>query len=298
MATKNPISEAVELQHAIITADVSVAANTPHPADIVDSDLPHRKYAIAVTEENGLQVEVLETDPQSIAEHPYRVTGERTVTDLDSFLAELARRPLGLSGTLWGNAQRGVLTAIYNDHYYGHTDDGVPAIDIAGWRDDKLNLTLTKDEDWSAWHALSDHYYGQQEFGDRIEALLHTVISPDQADLLEVIDSIRASTSGEFESGIERANGGQKLTYKQEHTVRAGRAGQLEVPQTITLELRPWEGHPDVYPVEAYFRVRIREGNLALAVKLKPTRQIVRAAWATLTNTVTEATSKPVYAVA
>ncbi len=295
MAELAPINATIE--HALAGGSV---VNTPHPADIVDSDLPHRKYAIAVTEQNGLQVRELETDPQQITKHPYRVRGERTVTDLDSFLAELARRPLGPSGTLWGNAQRGALTAIYNDHYYepAEDEDGVFAKDIAGWRDDKLNLTLTKDEDWAAWHSISNKYFGQQEFGDHIEALLHTVISPDQADLLEVIDSIRASTSGEFESGIERANGGQKLTYKQEHTVRAGRSGQLEVPQTITLELRPWEGHPDVYPVEAYFRVRIREGSLALAVKLKPTRQIVRAAWATLTLAVIEATSKPVYAVA
>lgn len=282
MAELSPISATVE--HALTGGIV----NTPHEAQILDGKLPHLQYAVAVTEEHGLQTEELRVDPVDLNPNPYRAKGERTVADLDSFLAELDRRGLGESGTLWGNAQRGVLTAVYNDH----------VDDIAGWRDDKLTLSLTKDEDWASWHGLSGNYFKQDEFGDRVESLLHTVLSPDQADLLEVIDSIRASTSGEFESGIERANGGQKLVYKQEHKVSAGRAGQLEVPQTITLDLRPWEGHPETYEVSAYFRVRVSNGSLSLAVKLKPTRQIVRAAWTTLTTAVIEATAKPVYAVA
>lgn len=265
----------------------NAVVNTPHPAEILDSPIPHQRYAIGVTEQHGLQVKELLFDPQQIIERPYRVSGERTVTDLDSFLAELDRRPLSDYSTLWGSPTRGRLTAIYNDH---HGDD-------AGWRDDKLTLALTPDEDWAAWHALSGKLFTQNEFGDVIEELLHTIESPDQADLLEIIDSIRASTSGEFESAIERGNGSQKLTYKQQHTVRAGRSGQLEIPQIITLDLRPWEGHPATYAVEAYFRTRVSEGSLALAIKLKPTRQIVRRAWATLTEAVVAQTGTPVYAV-
>lgn len=271
-----------------IKATVEHVVNTPHPAEIVASDLPHRRYMTAVTEQHGLQIQTVDTDPQLIADHPYRVRGERGVADLESLLAELHRRPLGQASTLWGSAARGVLTAIYNDHHG----------DVAGWRDDKLVLTLTPDEDWKAWHALSGKYCGQTDFGDHVQALLHTVISPDQADLLEVIDSIRVSSGGEFEQTIDRSTGSHKLTYKQEHNVRAGRAGQLEVPKTITLELRPWDGHPDVYPVQASFLVTVKDGALRLAVKLNPTRQIVRAAWAALAATVTEATGKPVYTVA
>lgn len=268
---------------------MSVGGRAPHKADVIDGILPHQRHAIAVTEEHGLQVHDINIDPESFP-NPVRVTGERRVSDLDSFLAELNRRPLPAEGTLWGQALAGRLTAVYNDH------DG-DVTKAAGWRDDKLVLALTPDEDWKAWHAMSGTYYSQNEFGDRVEELLHTVLNPDQAELLEVIDSIRASTSGEFESRIERANGGQKLTYKQEHSVTAGRAGQLEVPQTITLELRPWENHPQTYHVEAYFRTRVNAGNLGIAIKLKPTRQIVREAWQAVTSAVYDGTQKPVYAV-
>ncbi|MBO0883297.1 MAG: DUF2303 family protein [Mycobacterium sp.] len=281
MPELKPLTVPVEAKLSTITP----VATTPNPADIIETLADHLRYAVSVTEQHGLQVE-------RISEHddlptPYRTKGTRTVADLDSFLAELARRSLTYTGTLWGNADRGQLTAIYNDH----DSDGAP-----GWRDDQLTLKLTTDEDWAAWHKFSGTYFSQEDFGNFIEELLHTIVHPDQADLLEVIDSIRASTKGEFESGIERANGGQKLVYKQEHTVKAGRTGQLEVPQFITLELRPWEGHPQTYLVEAYFRVRVNDGKLGLTVKLKPTRQILRTAWADMTTKVIEATAKPVYA--
>lgn len=277
MAETPPVIGTIDIEHGL----------APHKAQIVDSPVEHQRYAVAVTTDNGLQVEELTYDPQLIHEHPYRVAGTRTVVELDSFLAELARRPLTDTGTLWGNAHSGVLTAIYNDHH----------AEQAGWRDDKLTLSLVKDEYWQAWHKLSGQFHNQTDFGDLIEELLPTVVIPDHADLLEIIDSVRASTSGAFESRIERSNGGQKLTFKQEHNVSAGRTGQLEVPRTITLELKPWEGHPETYHVQADFRVRINGGNLALGIKLKATREIVRAAWTTLTTAVVEATQKPVYAM-
>ncbi|ORV82859.1 hypothetical protein AWC11_23150 [Mycobacterium interjectum] len=268
-------------------AELAPVVNTPHPADIIAGPQPHVRHVMAVTEQHGLQVEELEVDPSDIAHQPFRVKGERTVADIDSLLAELDRRPLGDGGTLWGKASAGRLTAIYNDHTTGDP----------GWRDDKLTLQLAPDEDWAAWHGISGTYLKQGPFGDQIEELLHTVTSPDQAELLEIIDSIRASTSGEFESAIERANGSQKLTYKQEHTVKAGRGGQLEIPQIITLDLRPWEGHPETYEVESYFRTRVQDGALWLAVKLKPTRQIVREAWYAVTQAVVAQTGKTVLAV-
>lgn len=261
--------------------------NTPHEAQILGTDLPHIRHAVAVTEENGLEVEAIETE--DLRSNPHRVAGTRIVSELSSFLAEIERRPLTPNeGTLWGNADRGQIHAIYNEH----SSDGT----VAGWRDDQLQLKLKADADWSRWHEISGKYYSQVEFGDLVEDLLHTVESPDQAELLEVIDSIRASSSGEFNSAIERANGGQKVTYNNEVATKAGRTGQLEVPQIIQLRLVPWEGHDTAYTVDAYFRIRINNGHLQLAVKLKPTRRLVREAWEDVTNKVTAATSTPVYA--
>lgn len=252
-----------------------------------DSETPFRRYVAAIGGENGLELETI--DEEDLQPFPRRASGDRTVSEVDSFLAELDRRPLNGNGTLWGTADCGKLTAIYNDH-----DAESPH--IGGWRDDRLVLQLRKDADWTAWHNLSGKAFRQQEFGDQVEELLHTVVDPDQADLLEIIDSIRASSTGEFESSIERANGAQKAVYKTEVQARAGRTGQLEVPQQITLRLRPWEGHDVVYDIDAHFRLRIDNSHLLLTIKLKPTRQIIRQAWEDVTSKVTAAVNKPVYA--
>lgn len=276
-----------DIESAVETAELGYYA----PRVIVDtleSDTPHLRHVVGLNTERELTVRTIdEADYQPI---PRRAKGTRTVADVDSFIAELARRPLTNIGTLWGNAQRGELFAVYNDH------DTIEST-IGGWRDDVLRLILQPDEDWVAWHKISGKYCPQLEFGDVIEELRHTIQSPDQADLLEIIDSIRASTKGEFESGIDRANGSQTLSYKKEVSARAGAVGrQLEVPQHIILSLRPWEGHPKLYEVPAYFRLNVTEGELRLAIKLFPTREIVRQAWADLTARIVEATEKPVYA--
>ncbi|QWY79514.1 hypothetical protein SEA_BOYNAMEDSUE_53 [Gordonia phage BoyNamedSue] len=224
----------------------------------------------ATTAENGLQVKTVdlrEFVPGTVATAE---AGTRLVTDVPSFLAELDRYPIAFgSSTLWGDETKGRVEAIYNDH----NDTG------AGLRDNRLRLELRADQDWTAWHRLSGSYMRQEEFGDAVEELLHTVVEPAQADLMEVIDSIRATSKGSFESKISRADGGQQLEYKEDVSTTAGKSGQLEVPKTVTLAIRPWEGL-DTYKVEGWFRLRVQNGQLSLAIKLKPTRSILRAAWA------------------
>jgi uncharacterized protein YfdQ (DUF2303 family) len=255
--------------------------------EVLDSETPYVRHVIALTAEDGLEVHTFDEEEQQ--PFPRRSSGNRTVAELDSFLQELNRRKLDERGTLWGNASGGKLVAIYNDHD--------PSPFVGGWRDDTLTLQLKQDPDWAQWHSLSGNYLLQQAFGDAVEELLHTVIEPDQADLLEIIDTVRASTKGEFESGINRANGAQKVTFHTEISTTAGRStNQLEVPQFVKLRLRPWEGHPTFYDIDAYFRLKIDNGRLTLAIKLKPTRQIIREAWEEITATVTQAIDKPVYA--
>lgn len=286
MAASTPAVATIE--HIAAPATVLTA---PHTAEVIVDEgetylHPHARYVHAVTEEHGLQVQTI-VDNEELSHVPWRVRGERGVTDVPSFLAELVRRPLPeTAGTLWGNADAGIITAVYNDHVG----------DSPAWRDDILGLQLRKDQDWVNWHNLSGKFAPQTEFGDAIEELLHTVIDPDQAELLEVIDSIRASSKGEFESAIVRGTDAQRLTYNTEVSATAGRTGELEVPKTISLELRPWEGHEQTYRVDAWFRLKVDGGQLRLAVKLKPTRQIIRTAWVDLTTKVTDATGKYVYA--
>lgn len=261
--------------------------NGPHPAEIIEGDVPNLRYAVAVTEQHGVQVNKIdERVDQAI---PQRAKGTRYVSETLSLLDELARRPLTKGkSTLWGDYTTGTVTAVYNDH----------STEFGGWRDDLVTLTLSVDPDWERWHQISGKLYGQEEFGDVIEELLHTVVVPDQADLYEIINSVRATSAAQFESRIDRSDGSQALTYTEEVKASAGgkSTGKLEVPKTVTLRLRPWEGHVETYDVEAWFRLRVNGGNLALSIKLKPTQQILRQAWADTVTKIVEHSDIPVLA--
>lgn len=255
------------------------------PLDVSDNIEEGILVFAATSKEHGLQVE--EVDLQrfipGLLSSPEK--GSRHVTDCVSFLAELDRFKLDDAATLWGDETKGKVVAIYNDH----TNKG------AGHRDNRLELTLRPDEDWQAWQRLSGKFMQQSEFGDAVEELLHTVVSPSQAELMEVIDSVRATTKGNFESSITRATGGQTVAWTEEVETRAGKTSTLQVPTTLTLALSPFEGM-DTYGVEAWFRIRVTNGQLLLAVKLKPTRAVVRKAWSDLVETIEEKTTKPVLA--
>ena len=239
----------------------------------------------ANSSENGLQVKEVDIRAYTPGLLSSPEAGTRTVTDTVSFLAELDRFKLDDASTLWGDETRGRIVAIYNDH----TNES------AGHRDNKLELVLRVDEDWANWHQLSDKYMPQSEFGDRVEELLHTVVEPSQAELMEVIDSIRATSKGSFESSIVRATGSSVLEWREDVQTTAGKANKLEVPREIVLALRPFEGLA-TYKVPAWFRTRVSGGRLELAIKLKPTRPVVRRAWSDLVEGIEEGTTKPVLA--
>lgn len=275
----------------LAAADIDGAQKLAYLAtDNVAGIQPGIGIIAATTRDRGLQVETVDLREFVPGITASAEAGTRLVTDVPSFLAELERYPIGNDnfgyGTLWGDETKGRIVAVYNDHH----EDG------AGLRDNRLSLELRADPDWVAWHRLSGDYLSQEDFGDAIEELLHTIIAPDQADLLEVIDSIRATSKGQFSSKISRADGGQQVEFSEEVSSSAGRNGQLEVPKTITLAIRPWEG---LQPreVEAWFRLRVVNGSLLLAVKLKPTRQILREAWSDVVGQIeTHLQGKPVLA--
>ncbi|AMS02796.1 DUF2303 family protein [Gordonia phage Yeezy] len=244
----------------------------------------------ATTAEKGLEVEVVDLREFIPGVTRSAESGTRLVTDVPSFLAELDRYSIDPDfSTLWGDETKGRVEAVYNDH----------ANDGAGLRDNRLRLELRADDDWVAWHRLSGKFLPQIEFGDAVEELLHTVVDPDQADLVEVINSIRATSKGVFESTVDRSNGSQALEYRNETSATAGAAGRasrLEIPQTVTLAIRPWEGL-DTYKVEGWFRFNPDHGRLLLTIKLKPTRNVLRAAWADVIQQIeTHLGGKPVLA--
>ncbi|AKP59811.1 Uncharacterized conserved protein [Mycobacteroides abscessus] len=263
-----------------------------HDADLIDEpDADAPLYLVTANGENGLHIEVVDVRGKVPAAFPPRAPERRTVTDTASFLAEVTRRPLlqGLS-TVWGNRDKGQVSVIYNELGTDATADYTR-------RNDVLALQFVADPDWATlFNAADGKFHSQLDFGDLIEQAGHLITSHQAADVMEIIDSIRASSKGSFESGIKRATSSVNLTYSEEVSAKAGTATrQLEIPREITLSARPFEDYP-VIEVRCWLRLNISQGQLGLGLFPQPYQHLVRDAWTHVTGELSEALGVPVYA--
>jgi len=248
-------------------------------------------FLVTANGENGLETEVIDLRAEAPAAFPPREVDPRVVTDTASFLAEVARRPLLQAvSTVWGNRRVGEVTVVYDEL-------AAAADDYYTRRGDRLILRFVPDPDWATLRRAADgQYHGQEEFGDLIESAGHLITSHQAADLIEIVDSIRASSKGSFESKIHRDTGGQHLTYSEEVSAKAGSSSRaLEVPREVVLTARPFEDFPQV-TVSCALRLRINSGKLLLGLFPRPYDHLVRDAWVRVTGDVSDKLGVPVYA--
>ncbi|KIU17885.1 DUF2303 family protein [Mycolicibacterium llatzerense] len=242
---------------------------------------------------HNLEQRVIDIRKEAPDAFPPRTVPERVVTDKDSFAAELERRKLieGVS-TVWGNRQRGEFTAVYDE------------LDPSAVRDytrrhDRLVLRFIKDPDWDTLFKAADgEYHSQEKFADLIESAGHLITSHPAADLVELVNNIRGSSKGSFESRINRSTGSLNLTYSEEVTVRGKSttsSGELEVPKDITFAARPFEDYPLV-TVKCWLRLLISGGQMRMGLFPQPYEHLVRDAWNVVTGQVAEQIGAKVYA--
>lgn len=263
-----------------------------HRADVIDEPAADTDlYLVTANGENGLEAKVIDVRHEASAAFPPRTPDRRTVTDTASFLAEVTRRPL-LDGrsTVWGNRDKGQVSVIYNELGTDATADYTR-------RNDVLALQFVADPDWATlFNAADGRFHTQLEFGDLIEQAGHLITSHPAAEIVEIADSVRASSKGAFESTIKRATGSVNLTYSEEVKASAGTATrQLEVPREITLAARPFEDYP-LIEIRCWLRLNISQGQLGLGLFPQPYLHLVRDAWTQKTGELAEALGVPVYA--
>ena len=256
-------------------------------------DMDGQVLIITANSADGLATKVIDVRAEAPDAFPPRTVPARVVTDQASLLHETARRPL-LDGqsTVWGNRKKGTVTVVY--------DELLRAADASlTRRDDRLILQFVPDPDWAIMRNAADgKFHGQTAFADLIESAGHLITSHAAADLVECAENIRTSSSGKFESKINRTTGSQAVTYVQDVTVRGGSAqktSQLELPKTVTFTAAPFEDYPPI-SVECYLRLNTAGGDLQLGFFPKPYEHLIRAAWDATMLDLAEKIGAPIYA--
>lgn len=150
------------------------------------------------------------------------------------------------------------------------------------------NHTVTyqckKTDEWNVWLRNDSEKMDQESFALFIEDNADEIVSPTSAEMLEIALTIKANTTCEFRQSQRLDNGQIQLTYNEVIDGRAGAAGQLEIPQEITIAMQPFQGS-ESYTRKARFRYRINHGKLAMWYDLiRPKKCIEEAVKDTLSK--------------
>ncbi len=245
----------------------------------------------------GNSNEILDV-PQCVEDHlddhrdrPRRKQGVHTARTPASFIAYLEKHALPET-EVWADATQQKLVAVINADM--GVVDGELTEDYAGWRDHRLHFTVKQTPEWAAWMSLNNKLGPQQTFAEHIENRLVDITSPDSADMLEVAQTFQATIGVNFESSKRLSNGERQLEYRETIESRAGRNGNLEVPERFIITIAPFEGS-DPREVHVRLRHRLHEGSLTIGYQLDNPQDIVRAAFDDVRDTIAAGIDAPVY---
>ncbi|MEV6014687.1 DUF2303 family protein [Streptomyces sp. NPDC051997] len=211
-----------------------------------------------------------------------RKRGTTVVRDAASFLTYYGKHQDDAS-EVYSDVEKLTVTAVLDAH----------AADEAGFGEHRLHLALRRTRAWQEWLDLDGKLVDQDRFANFLEDHLPNLVDPDAATMLEIAQSIKATTKAQFQSSTRLQSGERKFAYLEETQASAGGKGDLAIPETFKIAVPPFEG-ADAYSMTARFKYRLGGGQLTLGFKLEQPEERAKAAFADVLGTVAEGINTPI----
>jgi uncharacterized protein YfdQ (DUF2303 family) len=217
-------------------------------------------------------------DLEHALDYPRRAHGTISVHSAEGFTTAVRQRAAsydlgseeaptaGSPVTLYADETTNQLVCLLNDD----------TPDAAGWRDHRVELVLRRTPEWQHW-INSQGLRAQDEFAAAIEKGAREIETPASATMLDLAERFDATVNGRFTQGANLTSGARQLVYEEEIVARGGGAS-LEVPQVLTLVVRPFVGSVP-YRVTAAIKYRLRDGKLTIGYELDRPHDVERAAF-------------------
>lgn len=267
------------------TAEAAVVGHYATAAVEPQSVEPGGIYSVVVPEGGEHMLLDLTAQRDAREAHPQRKKG--TVSAFDGEAFALLVKDIGPSDgvtRIYGDPKNLSLTAVLNDDV---GDGGVP-----GWRDHRICFTVQRTKAWQTW-LDGQGAKEQVAFAEHIENQRADIVRPSAADMLEIAQTIEATIAAQFKSGARLKDGARQLTYHEVIEGKAGREGQLEIPDTIGLVLVLFEGGEPT-EVEARIRYRIEAGRLKIGYVIPDADDHERSAFDGICDRVEAALEQPI----
>lgn len=236
-------------------------------------------YLVATA--NG-EVETVDLTGPEYTGEVTRKTGRTLVRDAVSFLTYYGKHHDDAT-EVYSDVESLTVTAVLNAH----------AADQARFGDHRLTLALRKTKAWDEWTSMDGVLVAQDAFANFLEDHLPNLVEPDAATMLEIAQSIKATTKAEFQSSSRLQSGERKFSFVEDTKASAGAKGDLAIPETFKIAVPPFEG-ADAYSMTARFKYRIDRGQLALGFKLEQPEERARAAFGDVLAEITAGIDTPV----
>lgn len=266
-ATKiNQADRPIEYDNEVATA-IEAGQRIGRPVQIDDEFIATLNPVTGETTIHDVKAFSIARDRAELEAVPVRKKGEVRLHTGESFVSYVKRH--GGEGTeLWANLEGVRVTAVLN----GDTAD------TPGHRDFRAFLELRKTDAWAAWESLNGQLIDQERFAEHIEGRSIDVIEPTGAELLDLVQTIKQTTAGEFESAKRLSDGQTVLVYREQTTTTAGTKGEYAVPERFVIALAPFEGTAP-FKVTAHLRTRVKDGRLHLGFVLERPEDVLKAAF-------------------
>ncbi len=244
------------------------------------ADVARQSLDVQALNDDGNLVVLLEgdggqrvVDLEQYGARPHRVRAHRTLNTPESFALYLDKHSLEET-EVWADLDTSKIVAVIDSNKQVNAG----ASGEAGWEGHRATLLLRHSPQWKTWVENSDKPMKQQAFAEFIEDNLRDIVEPSHGQMLEIAQSLDAKTNVDFKSASRLSNGQVKFAYVEETKAKAGEAGDIEVPETFRIAIRPYLGGT-VYGITVRFRYRVTQSGLVLFYKLERTQDILEAAF-------------------
>jgi uncharacterized protein YfdQ (DUF2303 family) len=215
-------------------------------------------------------------------DQPTRKTGTTTVRDSAAFLTYYAKHH-DADTEVYSDIERLSVTAVLDAN----------TATSARWGSHRLVLGLRTTKAWNEWTANSGKLMPQDTFAEFLETHLPDLVQPDSATMLEIAQSIQASTKGEFQSASRLQSGTRKFVFTEETNATAGQRGELEIPEVFKIAVIPFEGAVR-YSVNARLKYRINRNELTIGYLLEQPEERLANAFLEITDLIAAGIDTPI----
>ena len=212
---------------------------------------------------------------------PTRKRGTATLTTVAS-LVQYVNRHKTSATQVYAQLEPPKFVAVLDDHDTEGT----------GFGQHRAEYVPPLSKEWGIWNGHNGKRISQEDFALFLEQNVLDIHAPVAGAMLEIAQSLSATSGSKFKSGKNMGNGDIQFSYEETTEATAGREGQTKIPEEFTLAIPVFQGGTR-FEVTAKFRYRLTGGNLSIWYDLLRPHKVIEAAVLDIVESI-EAPDSPV----